>query len=119
GVNEIDFSKIPGAAAASTTWGAYWPRHAFVKTATPNAQIAIWCSEPYKPLPQSIWYKFDEPVTVTKFSFKGWPSGNADDYSPSKYQLFGSNHDADCNDEEFWTILFEDLSGTPFTFEGS
>ncbi|CAL4163571.1 unnamed protein product, partial [Meganyctiphanes norvegica] len=53
-------------------------------------------------VPQTLWFKFSEALTIKKYSFSLKNSDNV----PTNYIFFGSNSD-DCSVESGWTALVE------------
>ncbi|CAL4114092.1 unnamed protein product [Meganyctiphanes norvegica] len=95
-VQEVDWSIYGADVGATSSWSSsYEPKEAF-------SDSYYWHSESGSSLPQTIWFKFTQAISIKKFSF----SGKNKNYVPTKYIFFGTNSD-DCSDESSWTTLIE------------
>ncbi|CAL4066176.1 unnamed protein product [Meganyctiphanes norvegica] len=103
---KLDMSTVPGKAGATSYRPGTPPEAAFtVAGAWKNA-------DGQSPVDQAVWFNFDEPVAIVKFSIK---TGYAKQ-GPVKYKFFGSNHATDCSERSTWTLLFDTAEDTSLEY---
>merc|ERR1711942_218588 len=97
-MEQLDEGKIDteeGSCGATSYWGSHSPDKAFNATRTWGNW---WLNEKNTRLPQTLYFKSDKKVRVTRFKLEG---GKDYRYWPRQLTFFGSN-DEDCLREDKW-----------------
>jgi len=116
GLMEVEFKD--GFANATQNYQSGWTAD---KAFNPDPALILYAwHNGYETLPSIVWYVFQDKDVFVPVSVSFRPRQDPPDWkdmAPTMWQFVGSN-DETCNRFSCWTVLCQDLSGTPYPHKG-